>query len=102
MRGMAAIARCNAVSASPAKLTHLLYDLRFAGSAAVHVCSLAARGGAAPQLSGGTPRPLGHGLEFRPGNARVHQGMFADRRAEAAVRAGDDVLPAYDVGVAHE
>ena len=46
-----------------------------------------------PKRARGEPRPLGEAPHLRPGDARIHGGL-ADPRAEAAVGAADDALPA--------
>ena len=50
-----------------------------------------------PEAFGGEPRALGEGAELKPGDSAV-DGAEADERAEPAVGAGDDALPARDVG----
>src|SRR5262249_13756825 len=49
-----------------------------------------------PQLLGCEPGAFGKHLQLRPGDLRM------DAAAEAAVRAGDDVLAADNLGVAHD
>ena len=54
---------------------------------------------AAPELFRGQPRAFGHRRQFGPHNVGI-DGSLADPGAKAAIAAGDDVVPADEVGVA--